>query len=169
MWAIVITRRLSVSLLTIVQNASLLAHALMDLFKTWTQCSLGNGQYRVLRKLWSKVPYGPYGPFYEILQNASSPTDSVVLCWWFVTMILWWWFFRGVQEFMIQGPIWALWPILWNSAKCFFSYRFCCTVLMVCHNDTLVVVLSGCSGILDLRSHMGPMAHFMKFCKMLLL
>ena len=117
MWAIVITRRLSVSLLTIVQNDSLLPHAFMDLFKTWTQCSLGNGQYRVLRKLWSKVPYGPYGPFYQILQNASSPTDSVVLCWWFVTMILWWWFFQGVQEFVVQGPMWALWPFLWNSAK----------------------------------------------------
>ena len=26
-----------------------------------------NGQYRLLWNLWSKVPYGPCGPFYQIL------------------------------------------------------------------------------------------------------
>ena len=64
-----------------------------------SQWYFGGGSFGVFRNLWSKVPYGPYGPFYQILQNASSPTDSVVLCWWFVTMILWWWFFGVFRNF----------------------------------------------------------------------
>ena len=29
------------------------------------------GPFKVFRKFWSKVPHRPYGPFYEILPNAS--------------------------------------------------------------------------------------------------
>ena len=41
-----------------------------------------------------------------------------------------------------------------------FSYIFCSTVLMVCHNNTWVVVHSGCSGILGPWSHKGSRAFF---------
>ena len=71
-------------------------------------------------------------------------------------------YLQRVQEFWAQGPTWAIWPISWNHAKCFFSYRLYGTMLRVCHVSAPVVLTSGCSGILGPWSCMGHMGHFMK-------
>ena len=65
----------------------------------------------------------------------------------------------------IVGPLSNKGPF-WNLTKCFFSYNLCCTVLMVCHNETWVVVPSG---ILGPWSHRGPRALLMNAYKMPLL
>ena len=36
--------------------------------------------FRVFRNFGSMVPHGPYGPFYEITQTASSLADYVLEC-----------------------------------------------------------------------------------------
>ena len=36
------------------------------------------------------------------------------------------------------------------------------TVMMICHNNNLLVVPSGCSGVCSPWSNRGPMAHFME-------
>ena len=60
----------------------------------------GSGTFGVFRIFWSKVPDGP---FYEIMQNTSSPTDCMLHCWGFVTLVLWKWYHLGVQHFGVQG------------------------------------------------------------------
>ena len=75
------------------------------------------------------------------------------------------WALYGVQELWVHGPTRALGPNLVKSTKCFFSYNLFSTVLMVCHNDTRVVVPSGCSGILGPWSHKGPRALYWNHTK----
>ena len=37
----------------------------MDFLETWIKGSLGHGPFRLYRNFGSRVPVGPYGPFYE--------------------------------------------------------------------------------------------------------
>lgn len=53
--------------------------------------------FKVFRGFRSKVINGPYVPFYDILQNGSSPTDFMVLSWGRVTLALWLWYLWNVQ------------------------------------------------------------------------
>ena len=126
-----------------------------------------NDGWVVDHQRWSKM-WGPRshvgrkGPFSVNTQNATSPTDSMIQFWEFFIIVLWVWYLRGVQDFGAHGPAWAIWAILWNRTKCYFSYRLYGTMLRVCHDSAPVVLPSGCSGILGPRSRMGHMGHFMK-------
>ena len=71
------------------------------------------------------------------------------------------WAVYGVQELWVHGPT-RKGPraLFLKSYNMLLSYNLCSTVLMVCHNDTWVVVPSGCSGILGPWSNKDPRAQF---------
>ena len=122
-----------------------------------------------MRLVYHSITLSLCSQLFTIVQIAPMPTWVNRFRWNSDTMIVAWWVISGVQGFRVQGPAWALWAILWNHAKCFFSHILYGTMSRACHNSAVVGVPSGCSGILGPRSRMGPMGHFVKSQKMLLL
>lgn len=67
--------------------------------------------FGVFKNVLTKVPREPFVPFYEIQQNASSPTCSLERCRWFVTMKPFKWYLRdkvlslGTMDYAENGTL----------------------------------------------------------------
>lgn len=96
-------------------------------------------------------------------QITSSPTVVDQCSWNLARLLIMMGGIRGVREFWAHGLMWAHGPKMWNNSKCFFSHKFHYTVLLFNHDDTLMALPSGCSGISGPKSHLGQRAHFMIF------
>ena len=85
--------------------------------KALPQKYLGRDPFEVFRNLGSRDSHGPCPPFDENMLNVSTASHYVVKYWNCVPMFVWWGYLQSVQQFQVQGPTWAIWPIWWNHAK----------------------------------------------------